>query len=234
MTDIVDYRILGEEMQMIEFGLAPAQIIRAKIGTVVYMDDGIEMLSGPDGMFARVKRLLQGDGFSGADFLNACGNTRRIGFAAAYPGKIIALNITEFGKAFFCQQQNLLCLTQEQVVRRATIPKLGPFGGINASGLQGVFGEGQVFLHAGGEAVSKSLSPGETMVVDFACLIAFAQTVDWHIQGYYRPRRLCGERCPVWIRLTGPGKVLIQTLPASKLAAVLSAFRDKTNASKEN
>lgn len=229
MADIVDYRILGEEMQMLEIALAPAQAVRAQIDAAVYMEDGIEIFQGSDGLIGGLKRLLQGDNFSGTNFFNACGNQRRIGFAGAYPGKIIVLDTKEFGEAFLCQRQNLLCLTKDLVMRRAAIQKFNVLSGISTAGLQGVFGDGQAFLHAGGEVVSKSLRPGETMMFDFACLVAFAQTIDWDIQGSWRTRQFFGGRCSAWIRLTGPGKVFIQTLPVSRVAAALLALRDKTN-----
>jgi uncharacterized protein (AIM24 family) len=76
-----------------------------------------------------------------------------------------------------------------------------------------------VFVHAGGTIVEKTLGPGETLRVDTGCLVAFAPTVQYDIQfvGGFKNALFGGEGLFL-AKMTGPGKVYLQSLPFSRLA----------------
>ncbi len=80
-------------------------------------------------------------------------------------------------------------------------------------------GDGLAFVHAGGTIVEKNLGVGEVLRVDTGCLVAFAATVDYDIQfvGGFKNALFGGEGLFL-ARMTGPGKVYVQSLPLSKLA----------------
>jgi uncharacterized protein (AIM24 family) len=80
-------------------------------------------------------------------------------------------------------------------------------------------GDGLAFVHAGGTIVEKNLGVGEVLRVDTGCLVAFASTVDYDIQfvGGFKNALFGGEGLFL-AKMTGPGKVYVQSLPLSKLA----------------
>lgn len=44
MADIIDYQIFGDDLQLVEIELDPQEGVRAEIGTMTYMENGIEDL----------------------------------------------------------------------------------------------------------------------------------------------------------------------------------------------
>lgn len=237
MTDIIDYTIYGDDLQLVEIELDPGEGIRAEVGTMTYMDDGIQMqtdLGG--GLLKGFKRALTGESFFITTFLNT-GNTRqRISFAAPYPGKVIPLDLATLGGSFFCQKDSFLCAAKGTEIEVAFTKRLGAgiFGGEGFI-LQRLEGDGLTFVHAGGTVIEKDLSDRETLRVDTGCLVAFAPTVDYDIQfvGGFTNSLFGGEGLFL-ARLTGPGKVYLQSLPFSRLAdRILAAARFHTTDEKK-
>ena len=46
MADMIDYRIVGEDMQLVEIELDPGEGVRAEAGAMLYMEQGIQMDTG--------------------------------------------------------------------------------------------------------------------------------------------------------------------------------------------
>jgi len=71
MADIVDYKIYGDHMQIVEVELDPGEGVRAEAGAMMYMDEGIEMqTSTGGGLFRGFKRMVTGESFFITTFLN--------------------------------------------------------------------------------------------------------------------------------------------------------------------
>jgi uncharacterized protein (TIGR00266 family) len=193
------------------------------------MEDDIQMQTGTGGgLFRGLKRMVTGESFFITTFLNSGRNKRHVAFAAPYPGKIIPLDLAQMGGRFLCQKDSFLCAAQGTEIEVAFTKRLGAgiFGGEGFI-LQRLEGDGLTFVHAGGTIIEKDLAPGETLRVDTGCLVAFAPTVDYDIQfiGGFRNALFGGEGLFL-ARMTGPGKVYLQSLPFSRLAdRILAAAR---------
>ncbi len=221
MADIIDFEILGEELQAVEIQLDPQEGVRAEVGAMLYMQEGIEMqTSTGGGMFRGFKRMLTGSGFFITTFLNAGSGKRRVAFAAPYPGKIVPLELDEVGRRFICQKDAFLCAAAGIEIEVAFTKRLGAglFGGEGFI-LQRLEGSGRAFLHAGGTVLRRDLAAGETLRVDTGCLVGLETSVDYDIQfvGGFRNALFGGEGLFL-AHLTGPGRVYLQTLPFSRLA----------------
>ena len=220
MAEYLEYRIMGDDMQMVEVELAPAGGVRAEAGSMLYMEEGIEMQTGVGGIFSGLKRVFTGESFFITTFINETKVQRRVGFAAPYHGKILALDLKEFGNTFYCQKESFLCASRGIDIGVAFAKKIGVglFGGEGFI-LQKLSGEGNAFIHAGGGVIVKTLARGETLRVDTGCLVAFAPGVSYDIQfiGGFRNMLFGGEGMFL-ARLTGPGKIFLQTLPFARLA----------------
>jgi uncharacterized protein (TIGR00266 family) len=229
MADVIDYKIYGDDMQMVEVELDPGEGVRAEAGAMTYMENGINMqTSTGGGVYKGLKRMLTGESFFITSFLNEGRARQRIGFAAPYPGKIIPLDLGSLGGRFLCQKDAFLCAAQGIEIEIAFTKRLGAgiFGGEGFI-LQRLEGDGLAFVHAGGTIIEKDLAPGENFRADTGCLVAFSPDVDYDIQfvGGFRNALFGGEGIFL-VRLTGPGKVYLQSLPFSRLAdRVLAAAR---------
>jgi len=229
MADIIEYKIFGDDLQLVEVELDPGEGVRAEVGTMTYMEPGIEMQTGMGGgIFQGLKRAITGESFFISSFVNTGRGKSHAAFAAPYPGKIIPLELSSVGGNFMCQKDSFLCAAKGVEIEIAFTKRLGAglFGGEGFI-LQRLTGDGLVFLHAGGTIIEKTLQQGETLRVDTGCLVAFAPSVDYDIQfiGGFKNALFGGEGLFL-VKLTGPGKVYLQSLPFSRLAdRILAASR---------
>lgn len=217
----IEYQIFGSEMQVVEVELDPNEAVRAEVGTMMYMEEGIEMqTSTGGGLFTGLKRMLTGDSFFITSFLNRGQGKKKVAFAAPYPGKIIPLDLKALGGEFICQKDGFLCAAQGIEIDIAFTKKIGTglFGGEGFI-LQRLTGDGWAFVHSGGTIIQRQLAAGETLRVDTGCLVAMAPSVDYDIQfiGGFKNVLFGGEGL-FFAKLTGPGLVYLQSLPFSRLA----------------
>jgi len=236
MADAIDFKVHGDDMQLVEVELDPGEGVRAEVGAMMFMEAGIEMqTSTSGGLFKGFKRMITGESFFITTFLNQAGGKRHVAFGAPYPGKIIPLDLSAMGGTFLCQKDGFLCAAKGIEIEVAFTRKIGAglFGGEGFI-LQRLTGDGMAFIHAGGTIIQRNLLPGQTLRVDTGCLVALAPSVNYDIQfiGGFRNALFGGEGLFL-ATLTGPGLVYLQSLPFSRLAdRVLAATRSQVGEKK--
>jgi len=214
MADVIDYRIFGDDMQLVEVELDPGEGVRAETGTMLYMGEAIRMSTSSGGGIMRgLQRMVSGESFFIAEFVNEGRSKASIAFAAPYPGKIIPLDLHGLGGEFLCAARGI-----EVEVAFTRRFGAGIFGGEGFI-LQRLTGRGLAFIHAGGTVVERELYANEVLRVDTGCIVGLAPTVDYDIEttGGIKNALFGGEGLFL-AKLTGPGKVLLQSLPFSRLA----------------
>jgi uncharacterized protein (TIGR00266 family) len=233
MPDIIDFEIVGDDLQAVIITLDPDEAVVAEAGAMMYMDPDVEMgtslsMTGEDGgimgkLFKAGKRLVTGESFFITMFANGGRQRRNVGFAAPYPGHVVPIELSHHGGQVICQKDAFLCGARGIDVDIAFQKRLGVgfFGGEGFI-LQRITshdGTGQVFLHAGGTVLKRELQGGEVLRVDTGCLVAFERGVDYDIQWVKGIKnKLFGGEGLFYVALRGPGTVWIQTLPFSRLA----------------
>jgi uncharacterized protein (TIGR00266 family) len=220
MADEIDFNIIGDDLQLVEVILDPGEGVRAEIGTMTYMEDGVDMQTSTDGgILQGLKRAIVGESFFITNFSNQGSQKAKVGFAAPYPGKIVPLDLDAVGGNFICQKNSFLCAARGVEIEVAFTKRIGAglFGGEGFI-LQRLTGNGLAFVHAGGTVIEKDLSAGESLRVDTGCLVAFAPSVEYDIKfvGGFKNTLFGGEGL-FFATLTGPGKVYLQSLPLSRL-----------------
>ncbi|MEY3249844.1 MAG: hypothetical protein RL742_1887 [Bacteroidota bacterium] len=228
----IDYRIFGEEMQCVEIELDPNETVIAESGSFMYMDNGVEMAtifgdgSNQDtGIFGKLmsagKRMLTGESLFMTTYTSTVPGKQRVAFAAPYAGKIVPMDLQTLGGKVICQKDAFLCAAKGVQVGIEFQRKLGAglFGGEGFI-MQKLEGDGLAFVHAGGYILERELSPGEILKVDTGCIVAFTQQVDYDIQFVRGIKNVVfGGEGLFYAVLRGPGKVWLQSLPVSRLAA---------------
>lgn len=231
--DIIDHKIIGDDMQAVIITLDPDEAVVAEAGAMMYLEPDIEMatsLSMKDSgggllgkLFEAGKRAVTGESFFITFFHNHGTQRRDCGFAAPYPGHVVPVELGDHQGTIICQKDSFLCAARGVEVSIAFQKRLGVglFGGEGfiLQKLTSPSGQGQAFLHAGGTTIRRELGHGETLRVDTGCLVAFEQTVDYNIQFVKGIKnKLFGGEGLFYAKLTGPGTVWMQTLPFSRLA----------------
>lgn len=240
----VDYQIIGDDMQLVEVELDPGETVIAEAGAMNYMEDGItfetKMGDGgkPEGGFWDKlknvgKRVLSGTSIFMTHFTNTATEKRKVGFAAAFPGKVIPVNLGETDGCLLAQRASFLCAAKGTCLDIAFTKKFGAgfFGGEGFI-LQKLTGDGMVFLHACGTIVKRELQVGQTLRIDTGCLVAMSQSVKYDIEqaGNLKSMFFGGEGLFL-ATVQGPGTVWMQSLPFSRLCDQIIARVPKSSGS---
>ena len=228
----IDYHIYGEEMQYVEIELDPQEVVVAEAGSFMMMENGIKMETifgdgsqdQQQGIFGKLlsagKRVLTGESLFMTAYQNQDFGKRKVSFASPYPGKIVSIDLQQFGGKFICQKDSFLCAAKGVAVGIEFSKKLatGLFGGEGFI-MQKIEGDGMAFVHSGGTLAKKELQAGELLRVDTGCLVGFTKDVDYDIEfiGGIKNSIFGGEGL-FYATLRGPGTVYIQSLPFSRLA----------------
>ena len=165
----VDYKIIGDDIQIVEIELDPTETVIAEAGAMNYMDDGITFeakmgdgTQADSGLLGKLmsagKRALTGESIFMTHFSNSGSGKRRVAFAAPYPGKIIPIDMSKVKGELICQKDAFLCAALGTQIGIAFAKRLGTgfFGGEGFI-LQRLTGDGMAFVHAGGTVIQKTL-----------------------------------------------------------------------------
>jgi uncharacterized protein (TIGR00266 family) len=244
--DVVDYEIKGAEMQFVEVELDPGEAAIGEAGSMMFMDAAIQMdtvfgdgAKQQGGFFGKLlgagKRLITGESLFTTIYTNNGPAKQRVAFAAPYPGKILPMDLQQLGGTLICQKDAFLCAARGVSLGIAIQQKLstGFFGGEGFI-MQKLEGDGLAFVHAGGTVVRRTLQPGQTLLVDTGCVVAYTPSVDFEIQyvGKIKTALFGGEGLFL-AKLTGPGEVWLQSLPFSRLASRIFAAAPQMGGSRE-
>ncbi|ACB35595.1 protein of unknown function DUF124 [Leptothrix cholodnii SP-6] len=239
--DVIDYEIKGSEMQFVEVELDPGEAAIGEAGSMMFMDAGIGMdtvfgdgRAQQGGLFGKLlgagKRLVTGESLFTTVYTNNGSGKQRIAFAAPYPGKILPMDLSKLGGTLICQKDAFLCAARGVSLGIAIQQKLsvGFFGGEGFI-MQKLDGDGLAFVHAGGTVVRRELQPGQTLLVDTGCVVAYTAGVSFEIQyvGKIKTALFGGEGL-FFAKLSGPGTIWLQSLPLSRLASRIFAAAPQT------
>lgn len=232
VTEGIDYKIFGHEMQFVEIELDPQESAVAEAGAMMYKSAEVKMetvfgdgsASQQGGIMGLLlgagKRLLTNESLFITVFTQTAQHKGKVAFAAPYPGTILALSLKDHDRKLICQKDSFLAAAKGVQIGVHFQRKIltGLFGGEGFI-MQKLEGDGWVFIHAGGCLQKIELSAGEILHVDTGCLAAMTGEVDFDIQqaGGIKTMLFGGEGL-CFAKLTGPGTVWLQSLPFSRLA----------------
>ena len=220
----MEYEIKGGSFPIVICTLQKGETMKNETGAMAYMTSNMKMeTSTGGGLLKGLGRALAGDTLF-LNFFTAQSDNEQIGFAACTPGKIMPIRLN--GSNTIIGQKNAFLAAEDSVDVDIYFKKklgAGLFGGEGFI-LQKFSGEGIVFLEIDGEIIEKDLQPGETLLLDPGHIAAMEETVDFDIERVKGAKNILFGEGLFFSKLTGPGKVWIQTMPISKLAAAIIPF----------
>lgn len=227
-TAPLDYEIYGDNLQVARLRLRPGQELYAEAGKMVYKQASIEWDTRMSGntlgekIWGALKRKVMGESLFLTYFRASAPG--EVGFAGDYPGRIQAFTLGA-GQSILVQRDSFLCAQSSVALNIAFTQRLGAgfFGGEGFI-LEKLTGPGTAFIHAGGDHIEFTLAPGELLQVDTGCVVAFEENVAYDIQFVGSIKRsLFGGEGFFLATLTGPGKVIVQSMTLEKLRRQLVA-----------
>lgn len=232
----IDYKIIGDDLQLVEIELDPNETVIAEAGVMMYMEDAIDFEtkmgdgSQPNQDFfgkllSGVGRLVTGESLFMTHFTNRGYGKKHVAFAAPYPGKIIPIDLPTVNNQLVVQRDGFLCAAMGTKISVHFNQKIssGFFGGEGFI-LQKLTGDGKVFIHAGGTVVERYLN-NETLRIDTGCVVAFEPHLEFGITraGNLKSMVFGGEGIFL-ATLRGTGRVWLQSLPIRKLISNLAPY----------
>jgi uncharacterized protein (TIGR00266 family) len=232
----LDYRIIGDDIQLVEIELDPMETVIAEAGSMMYMDQQItfetKMGDGSDPnqslmgkLLSAGTRVLTGESLFVTHFTNHGGGKQRVAFAAPYPGKIIPIDLGLLGGTLIVQKDGFLCAAKGTKISITLNRRIGA-GLVGGEGfiLQKLQGDGRTFMHAGGTVIERKLN-NETLKIDTGCIVAYTPGVDFNIEtsGSLRSMVFGGEGIFL-ATLRGTGTVWLQSMPIRKLIQAISPY----------
>ncbi len=220
------YTITGSNLQFVNTEIQPGETLRSNAGAMVTMSGNVEMKSKMEGGFlAGIKRSLSGSSFMLVNY-TCTGGPGLISLAGKAPGKILDVDLSK--GAWVCQKTAYLCSEDSVNIDMAFQKKLGSifFGGEGLI-LQRLSGNGIGFIHACGDFNIVELAAGQVLKVSTANAVAWTDGVKYEIASLGLKNALFGGEGLFVTTLTGPGKVVIQSMTLQDLALSLYPFLPK-------
>ena len=193
-------------------------------GSMVWMSPNMKMETAAGGVGKAIGRIFSGEKMFQNIYtaLNAPG---MIAFASSFPGSIMAIEITP-DKPIIVQKSAFLAATGNVELSVHFRKKLaaGLFGGEGFI-MQKISGNGLAFIEIDGSAVEYNLEAGQQMIVDTGNLAMMEQSCSMDIQTVKGVKNvLFGGEGLFNTVVTGPGKIMLQTMPLSSFAATISSY----------
>ena len=221
----MQYQISGETFPIAEFQLTRGESVFTESGGMSWMSEGIEMATSTrGGLMAGLGRALAGESLFMVSY-TCRAETGSVVFTPEAPGKILDMTL-ERGQSLICQKDTFLCAEESVEVKIFFQKRLGAglFGGEGFI-LQKVTGPGTAFFAIPGEVRERTLASEEKLLVDPGHIAMFEPTVDYEINMVRGIKNVLFAGEGLFLAtLRGPGKIWLETMPLSNLAAKIARY----------
>ncbi len=223
----MQYEIFGGNLPAVTIKLSQGESIYTQSGGMSWMTSGMQMETNmKGGLLKGLGRMLSGDSLFLATY-SALAPNQEITIASTFPGAIAALDLSNGD--IVVQKSAFLCAQPDVTLSVHVVKGLGAglFGGEGFI-LQKLSGRGLAFIEIDGALCEKTLAPGESLIVDTGNIAAYEANVGYEvmmIKGF--KNILFGGEGLLNTRLTGPGKVWLQTMTMPSFAGRIIPFLPK-------
>ena len=219
------YEIVGEPLPVVTCHVNPGETLITERGSMSWMTNNMKMETSTNGGIGKaLGRMFSGDSIFQNRY-TAMGGEGMIAFASSFPGSIRALEIGP-GNNMIVQKSAFLASEASVTLSIHFQKKLGAglFGGEGFI-MQKLSGQGIAFIEIDGYAVEYSLQPGQQMIIDTGYLAAMTESCSMEIQTVPGVKNmLFGGEGIFNTVITGPGTIILQTMPVNNVAATLRPF----------
>jgi uncharacterized protein (TIGR00266 family) len=225
----MQYQIIGQTVPAVEVTLLRGESMFTQRGGMIWQTEGITMKTNARGGIGKsLARMFTGESIFMSSYTAEADNAR-IAFGSTVPGTVVPVDVA--ATPLICQKGAFLCAEQTVDLKAVFTKKLsaGFFGG-EGFVLQQITGAGMAFLEIDGDMVEYDLRQGEVMKVDTGNVVAFSPTVQYEIETVKGLGNiLLGGEGLFLTRLTGPGRIILQTQNFNDFAGKIIALVPKSN-----
>lgn len=219
----MNYEIKGGSFPVVICNLENGEKMITEKGSMVWMSPNMQMQTQGGGLGRMFSKALTGESmFQNTYTANGAG---MIAFGSSFPGQIKAVTIAP-GQEMIVQKSAFLASEAGVQLSLHFRKNLGAglFGGEGFI-MQRLSGSGIAFVEIDGSLVEYDLKPGQKIVVDTGNVAGFSVGVQMEIQQVPGVKNvLLGGEGLFNTVLTGPGRVWLQTMPISNVAASIRPY----------
>lgn len=218
------YEIFGQTVPAVELTLNAGEVVFTQSGGMSWQTDGFEMSTNTrGGLLKGLGRAFAGESLFMANYTSTRDGAQ-IGFASTVPGSIVPVDVSR--ESLVIQKGAFLCAETTVELNTILTKKFGAglFGGEGYI-LQQLGGTGMAFLEVDGDIIERELAPGEVFKVDTGNVVAFSPSVNYEIETVKGLGNIVfGGEGLFLTKLTGPGRVLIQTMNVNEFAGRMASL----------
>lgn len=222
---MIRYEIEGGNLPVVICYPEVGQTLCTQSGAMSWMSPNMKMDTNTGGGIGKMfGRLFSGESLFFNEY-TPIGGSGMIAFASTFPGSIIPFEVAP-GRGIIVQKRGFLAMEKGLDLSVYFQKKLGKgfFGGEGFI-MQKITGNGMVFLEIDGHCKEYDLAVGESIVVDTGYLAAMSESCTMDIQSVQGAKNIfLGGEGLFHTRITGPGKVYIQSMPLINTAEALSPY----------
>lgn len=227
----MEYRLIGQTVPVVEMTLNKGDKVYTQSGGMAYESEGITMSTNArGGVMQSLGRVFSGESIFMANY-TADVDGATIGFGSTVPGSVMPIDLSKLPDGIMIQKGAFLCAEDSVETKVAFTKKFsaGLFGG-EGFVLQKATGSGNLFLEVDGDIIEKQLQPGEVLKVSSGNVVAFDSNVSYEIETVKGFKNiLFGGEGLFLTKLTGPGKVILQSQNFGDFANKLIPYMPKTS-----
>lgn len=221
----IAFTIEGADSQILTVHLKPGDVARSEVGTMMFMVGDVK----PDTeCTCSLQRVCGGETCCQATFTNTGNATAVVGLTPNYPAKIVPVNINP-NRHYVAQKGSFMSsLGNVEILASVDCNPCSCCCGGMGMIRQKIQGDGVAFLNAGGTVLQRNLAAGEKIVLDTEVIVAYEESVEIGIQTAGGCCTMCfGGEGLFNTTATGPGTVIIQSMPFSKYVRSLIPMGSK-------
>ena len=226
----MQYKIEGTPLPVVICQLDRGECMMTEKGSMSWMTPNMKMETTSNGGIGKaLGRMLAGESIFQNRY-TAEGGEGMIAFASSFPGTILPVEITP-DRPVIVQKSAFLAGVESVDISLFLQKKLGAgfFGGEGFI-MQKLSGEGMVFVEIDGSTVEYDLAPGQQMIVDTGYLAMMDATCSMDITAVKGAKNMFfGGEGAFNTVITGPGKIVLQTMSVNSVAGALIPFMPSGN-----
>ncbi len=219
------YEIQGDNFPVLICTLEQNETMITEGGGMSWMSPNMQMKTTSNGGLGKMLGRMVTKESLFQNKYTAVGGSGTIAFASSFPGDILALDLTD-GNEYICQKSSFLASTENIDLSIHFKKKFGAglFGGEGFI-MQRISGQGVAFIEIDGAAVRYNLQPGQQLIVDTGHLVMMSSTCNMDVQTVKGAKNiLFGGEGLFNTVITGPGEVVLQTMPIPKIAQQIQPY----------
>ncbi|MBQ4465889.1 MAG: TIGR00266 family protein [Oscillospiraceae bacterium] len=220
----MQYEIKGAPYPVAILNLNAGESVLCQSGAMTWMTPNMRMETKGGGLGKMFSRAISGESMFQNTY-TAQGGNGMIAFASTVPGDVLAIELQP-GQSIVAQKSAFLASASTVSYEMFFQKKVGAgfFGGEGFI-MQKFSGSGLLLLEIDGSAITYDLAPGETLLVDTGNLAAMEATCSMDIETVKGVgNALLGGEGLFHTKVTGPGRIWLQTLPISNMAASIARY----------